>query len=120
MLRAWKGGNNYTDYGELYLTDDEWEKWKALGEPIHERVVEAYKDDDKRWRYMRFRDDKDDGNHISTVESVIESISDAVSREELEQACPEIRAKWKHRHDPSRLSPAEDAAKKRRIDSISS
>jgi mRNA guanylyltransferase len=67
---------------------------------------------------MRFRDDKDDGNHISTVESVIESIGDAVTKEELLRVCPEIRARWKHRDDPSQPY-SDESNKKRRLDSSS-
>lgn len=35
------------------------------------------------WRFMRYRDDKPDGNHQSTVNNVLRSIQDAVSKEEV-------------------------------------
>ncbi|ANB13047.1 Ceg1p [Sugiyamaella lignohabitans] len=96
-LYAWHGGQVHKPYGKLFLTDEEWEKLKQLNEPLDERVIECYQDSEGRWRYLRFRGDKDTGNHISVVEKVLESIKDAVSKEELLAACSTIRDRWKER-----------------------
>ena len=45
----------------------------------------------------RFRDDKTDANHISVVESVLESIQDAVTEDDLIGAAQGIRSAFKAR-----------------------
>ncbi|KAH9906382.1 mRNA capping enzyme [Xylariomycetidae sp. FL2044] len=99
-LLAHHGGgypNGYQYYGELHLEESEWEILKNLGDPLDERVVEAYMDSQKRWRFYRFRDDKSDGNHISVVSNVIDSIRDAVTKEDLLNSAKSIRDNWKAR-----------------------
>ena len=51
----------------------------------------------RRWRFHRFRDDKMEANHISTFNSVIESIEDHVTEEDLLREADEIRRCWKGR-----------------------
>jgi len=46
---------------------------------------------------MRFRDDKKEANHTTTVDSVIESISDRVTEKDLIAAARGIRDEWKRR-----------------------
>lgn len=82
---------------ELYLTEDEWESLKSLGDPLQDRIVECYLDEEKRWRLYRFRDDKSEANHVSTVNSVLESIKDAVTQWELMAAAKGIKDGWKMR-----------------------
>lgn len=96
-LLAHHGSNVYRPFGALHLEDDEWEILKAFNEPLDERIVEVYMDSQKRWRFYRFRDDKSDGNHISVVNSVIESIQDAVTRDELLNLSKMVRDNWKAR-----------------------
>lgn len=99
-LLAHHGGgwpNGYQYYATMYLESSEWETLKGLGDPLDERVVEAYMDSQKRWRFYRFRDDKTDGNHITVVNSVIESIRDGVTKEDLLAAAKTIRDNWKAR-----------------------
>ncbi|TAQ85765.1 hypothetical protein B7494_g5919 [Chlorociboria aeruginascens] len=84
-------------FATMYLKEEEWEDLKRLGEPLDARVVECYMDAQKRWRYMRFRDDKKEANHASTVESVIESITDRVTEKDLISAAKGIRDEWKRR-----------------------
>ena len=93
------GGDNDTDiwFSVLHLEPEEWEKLKALGEPLQERIVECYMDDRKRWRFMRFRDDKDKGNFHRVVESVIQSIRDRVTANELMENSAAIKTAWKSR-----------------------
>lgn len=96
-LLANHGGGNYQFFDMLYLEDSEWEAMKALGDPLDERVVEVYMDSQKRWRFYRFRDDKPDGNHISVVNSVIDSIRDGVTRDDLVNHSKSVRDNWKAR-----------------------
>lgn len=84
-------------FDTMFVEADEWDSLKALGEPLNDRIVECYKDSQKRWRYMRFRDDKTTANHTSTVDSVIESINDRVTKEDLIAAAAGIRDSWKAR-----------------------
>jgi len=97
---GWPDGYRY--YADLHLDDGEWEMLKSLGDPLDERVVEVYMDREKRWRFYRFRDDKFEGNHISVVNSVIESIRDGVSRDELIASAKGIRDNWKAREQQQR------------------
>lgn len=101
VLKVWHGGDNYAllsaDGGTntyMHVSDDEWEQMKSLQEPLDDRVVECYMDDQKRWRYMRFRDDKENGNHKDIFHKVMGSIRDGVSQEELLAACSAIKKNW--------------------------
>ncbi|CAD6501822.1 BgTH12-02068 [Blumeria graminis f. sp. triticale] len=91
------GGREDPWYGTMYVEPSEWESLKALQQPLNDRIVECSMDPQRRWRYMRFRDDKTEANHTSTVESVIESITDRVTKQDLMNAAPKIREKWKQR-----------------------
>jgi mRNA guanylyltransferase len=94
-------------YSTMFIDPDQWESLKSLQQPLDDRIVECYMDDKKRWRYMRFRDDKTTANHTSTVESVIESITDRVTEQDLIAAAKGIRDEWKRRA-------AEEQAKERK------
>jgi len=98
LLSVYHGDSKYENFGEMYVTDEEWENLKNLGQPLDEEIVECCMDEEKRWRFMRFRRDKKDANHISTVLSVIESIKDAVGEDELIRCWGEIRDAWKRRN----------------------
>ncbi|KAG9236858.1 mRNA capping enzyme, catalytic domain-containing protein [Amylocarpus encephaloides] len=100
-------------YGTLQLDPGEWDSLKALQEPLNDRIVECYMDGDKRWKYMRFRDDKENANHTSTVESVIESITDRVTQEDLINAQAGIRDEWKRRAAEEHARQRKEAEKKR-------
>ncbi|KAI1822932.1 mRNA capping enzyme [Xylaria intraflava] len=104
-LFAHHGGgwpNGYQYYADLHLEENEWEILKSLGDPLDERVVEAYMDTQKRWRFYKFRDDKEEGNHITVVNSVIESIRDGVTKEDLLAAAKSMRDHWKAREQQRR------------------
>ncbi|KAF2836721.1 mRNA-capping enzyme subunit alpha [Patellaria atrata CBS 101060] len=99
------GNRDLRNYTELYVTWQEWEVMKSLNEILDDRIIECYRDMEGRWRYKaeedrrpRFRDDKSDANHISTVIKVIESINDGVSTEDLLAAEFDIKKGWKLRH----------------------
>ncbi|KAK0629752.1 mRNA capping enzyme, catalytic domain-containing protein [Bombardia bombarda] len=96
MVNAGQG--NYKRFDEpLYIAEDEWDKLKALGDPLQDRVIECGLDEQRRWRLHRFRDDKLEANHITTVTSVMESIHDAVSEGDLLNAAKGIKDSWKLR-----------------------
>ena len=87
----------YRHFGEMYVPPSEWDDLKSLGIPLDNTIVECYKDEQGRWRYHRIRDDKNDANHISTVDKVLESIEDRVSADDLIRAAPAIKSAWKTR-----------------------
>ena len=93
-----RGGNDEILYGTIFVEAQEWEDMKALNKPLDDRIVECYLDQQNRWKFLRFRDDKKEANHISTVESVMESIQDKVSKDDLLRVAPKIRDSWKKRH----------------------
>ena len=88
---------DYRLFGEMHVTQPEWESLKALQKPLDDTIVECSQDGQGRWRYLRFRDDKNDANHISTVEKVLESIQDRVTDEDLIRTAPAIKTAWKKR-----------------------
>jgi len=107
------GKGDYRHYADLYLTDDEWLAMKSLKQQLDGRIIECFIDDEGRWRFKRephggprFRDDKEEANHVSTLWKVLESIEDGVSEQELCAAASSIREAWKERH------PEEDRVKR--------
>ncbi|WPH03032.1 mRNA capping enzyme, alpha subunit [Acrodontium crateriforme] len=100
------GGNRgYQVFAALHVTAAEWNGFKSLGQQLDGRVIECYRDASTgNWRPKmedngtpRFRDDKKDANHISTVNSVLESIEDAVSEQDLIAQKDAIRGPYKQR-----------------------
>lgn len=109
------GRDEYQPHGELYVSPEEWEKFKGFNRPIQDSIVECFLEQvdavamngmnghntpngtAKRWRFHRFRDDKEEANHISTFESVIGSIEDHVTEQDLRKHEKEIRDRWKAR-----------------------
>lgn len=99
-LTVYKGGSGpdaYEPFGDVYIAEDEWETLKGLGDPLNDRIVECNQDEQGRWRIVRFRDDKHEANHKTTVASVLESIRDRVSEKDLYRAAGPIRDSWKAR-----------------------
>ena len=106
------GDNDYRFFGEMYVTFEEWERMKSSGKPLQDAVVECYLEvppavnghatngngnASKRWRFYRIREDKENGNFHTIVQSVMESIEDHVTEEDLLEAAPDIRTAWKRR-----------------------
>ena len=93
------GGSDeeYKKFNDAYITEDEWETLKGLGDPLNDRIVECNIDDQERWRIVRFRDDKHKANHQTTVLSVQQSIKDRVDETDLYKAAGRIRDSWKAR-----------------------
>ncbi|KAK7556903.1 mRNA-capping enzyme subunit alpha [Phyllosticta citricarpa] len=103
-LYVFYGNGEYRSFAPLYVTDEDWEIMKAIDQQLDGRVIECYKDTEGRWRFKRtddgkphFRDDKPEANHISTVDKVLESIDDAVSKEDLTRNEMRIREAFKKR-----------------------
>ncbi|KAK9458766.1 mRNA capping enzyme, catalytic domain-containing protein [Lipomyces oligophaga] len=95
--------SQYEYFSDLYLTPQEWSDLKSLEEPLNGRIVECSFDINlKKWRYMRFRDDKPSANHKSVVQKVFESVLDNVTKEDLLKASAEIRDAWKKREAKER------------------
>ncbi|OAA43097.1 mRNA capping enzyme, alpha subunit [Metarhizium rileyi] len=97
MIYLGDSGEKYEFFDDLFLTEDEWEILKSLGDPLDDRIIECNQDDQGRWRLLRFRDDKHEANHRSTVISVLESIKDRVSEKDLYKSAGPIRDSWKAR-----------------------
>ncbi|KAK5050611.1 hypothetical protein LTR84_003893 [Exophiala bonariae] len=119
------GNDKYAYIDDMFVTPEEWEEWKSLNRPLQDSIVECFQEDvlrdksplngtttngdaayssgnTRRWRFHRFRDDKTDANHISTYESVIQSIHDHVTEEDLLANAEGIRSAWKIRDAAAR------------------
>jgi len=112
------GRGDYRNFAALHVTPAEWDAMKALNQQLDERIIECFKDRRGRWRFKkekdgspRFRDDKTDANHVSTVTSVLSSIEDGVSEQDLLARGVEIRDAWKVR-DARIASEAKAAAER--------
>ncbi|KAI9477758.1 MAG: mRNA-capping enzyme subunit alpha [Benjaminiella poitrasii] len=99
-LLVWQGENNYTFFSELGITDQEWhDQFGDKPTYMDGKIIECNYDPELQqrlnlkspWRFMRFRNDKSDGNHQSTVNNVLRSIEDAVTKEELIECMPRIK-----------------------------
>ncbi|CAL1705163.1 unnamed protein product [Somion occarium] len=101
-LHVWCGDRNgipqYEMYDVLRVEDDEWDRMKASGEQLDERIVEVHWDPAKEcWRLMRFRDDKPAGNHKTVVDAIIKSIADGVEKDEVRPCFKD--GDWYRRYD---------------------
>jgi mRNA guanylyltransferase len=104
-LLIYHGKDDYRHYADLFLNEEEWNAMKSLNQQLDGRIIECYIDDDGRWRFKReadgsprFRDDKPEANHVSTLFKVMESIEDGVSEQDLCGAAAAIKQAWKVRH----------------------
>jgi len=91
-------------FATLHVTVAEWEQMKLHSlqqqDGLDGAIVECYKDNEHRWRFHRFRNDKKEANHITTVKKVLESIEDGVEEQELIDVAGEVRTAWKSRNNP--------------------
>jgi mRNA guanylyltransferase len=96
--------HEYQRFDRLFMTDEEWEAMKKINQLLDGRILECYRDEHGRWRMKReadgsprFRDDKENPNHVSVVQKVLDSIADGVTEEELIGQETAIRAASKER-----------------------
>ncbi|KAI8997566.1 mRNA capping enzyme, catalytic domain-containing protein [Pilobolus umbonatus] len=112
-LLVWQGGDSYVFFSRLGITDREWkEKFSDRPNYMDGKIIECNYDPELEskldlqspWRFMRYRDDKQDGNHQSTVDNVLRSINDAVTKEQLIECMPRIKEGWdsRRRNDEKR------------------
>lgn len=116
-LYIFHGQGNYSYVDDLYVTDEDWENMKSKNYPLQDAIIECFVEntpqtngyngangdnDRRRWRYHRLREDKDEANHVSTYDSVKESIQDNVTEQLLLDRADEIRLSWKERNTSSR------------------
>jgi mRNA guanylyltransferase len=95
------GQEDYRPFAPMFVDETEWDWIKGEGERhggLPEKIVECHLDARQRWRFMRIRDDKTHGNHISVIHKVLESIKDGVTREQLEQNAFHAKKAYKARH----------------------
>lgn len=119
--RPFRGGT------KLHLTDEEWEAIKRMGQQIDWRIIECWREKETgHWRPKiepdgtpRYRDDKAHANHVTIAESVLESIEDAVSKEDLINAYDTIRNAWKAREAAAKKSKEAAVREKQRQNSTS-
>jgi len=120
-LLVFHGNGRNEHFADLYVTDREWNMMKSMNQMLDGRIIECYKDSQQRWRFKtekdgtpRFRDDKREANHISTVRSVLESIEDAVSEKQLVDNAKEVARRWKDR--ATALAKKRQEEEKRRVE----
>ncbi|KAF1961927.1 hypothetical protein CC80DRAFT_488310 [Byssothecium circinans] len=83
--------NDYRPFQhDLTVTPEEWTMLKSLNQRLDGRIIECYRNAEGQWKFKkdddgtpRWRDDKSDANHISTVNSVLDSIEDPVTEQDL-------------------------------------
>ena len=88
----------------MYVPTADWEKIQGSVEgevPLEGAIIECRWDKKVgtagRWRFMRFRMDKEKANFIDVAKNVQESIKDGVSKEELVSWAVDIKAGWRQR-----------------------
>lgn len=132
VLHGKSAGNSdpYQHFANLNITPHEWELLKGLQQRLDGRIIECYRTIEGEWKYKpesdgtpRWRDDKKDANHISTVQSVLESIRDPVtegmllgSEEAIKKAVYSMQGRGdKYVPPPAQQHDGERDAKKRKF-----
>lgn len=125
QLLVQHNNNDYQHFAVLALTIDEWNILKSLNQRLDGRIIECYRTPAGQWKYKteadrtpRWRDDKKDANHISTVKSVLASIENPVTEPDLlsyEQKIKEAVYRVQGRPLPSQTGDDEREAKKRKF-----
>lgn len=104
-LLVYHGNKDYRTFAKLHLTEEEWEVMKGMNQKFDHRIIECWREKETgNWRPKidgdgtpRFRDDKEHANHNTVVDSVLQSIEDAVTEDDLIAAFNPIRTAWKAR-----------------------
>ncbi|TPX33101.1 hypothetical protein SmJEL517_g03914 [Synchytrium microbalum] len=108
------GEPTYQRIGELTLDDALRDEWKAHP-PQSGRIAECRYDSSAttHWKFSRWRDDKDEANHISVYAKIMQSIADAVAKEELIATSTDIQRAW-YARDGKPLPPSSDVSSLKR------
>jgi mRNA guanylyltransferase len=124
QLHIMHNKNEYQPFANLTLTPAEWKILKSLNQRLDGRIIECYRTEAGQWKYKteadgspRWRDDKKDANHISTVNSVLASIEAPVTEMDL---LGNAEAIWNNVYRPLGKAPpvshdGEREAKKRKF-----
>ncbi|KAJ4363559.1 Dcp1p-Dcp2p decapping enzyme complex alpha subunit [Neocucurbitaria cava] len=117
--------NNYQPFATLSVRPDEWDMLKGLNQRLDGRIIECYRHPNGQWMFKkegdgtpRWRDDKKDANHISTVNSVLASIENPVTELDLLENQENIKKedyarKGKEYYPPQDGSGERDAKKRK-------
>lgn len=94
--------DTYFKFGVMHVSEDDWPRLELEklrhNNTLEGLVVECILDEQKRWRFMRVRDDKQHGNHITVIEKILQSIEDGVTMQELKLCSLQMKKAWKQRH----------------------
>lgn len=125
QLLVQHNNNDYRPFAELHVTPAEWNIMKSLNQRLDGRIIECYRSPAGQWKFKaeadgtpRWRDDKKDANHISTVNSVLASIENPVTETDLlgnEQKIKEAVYRIQGRPLPPHAGDDEREAKKRKF-----
>ncbi|KNE56348.1 hypothetical protein AMAG_02168 [Allomyces macrogynus ATCC 38327] len=103
-LHLWEGQDRHRF--QAYLEVDN-QQLRDLLSRSNGKIIECNWDSEhQRWQYMRFREDKNTGNHTDVYRKILHSIQDGVTREELEAHAPIIKSNWKMREATGTVTPA--------------
>ncbi|ORX66075.1 mRNA capping enzyme alpha subunit [Linderina pennispora] len=102
-LLAWHGGNDYRPFAKMAMRPEDWDRTFSRISSFSGSIVEVSYTPDycppHVWKFMRFRNDKPHGNHISVVDKIIASINDSMELDELLAEMPRIRTEWMKRNN---------------------
>jgi mRNA guanylyltransferase len=132
MLMIQHNNNKYEHFADLHFTEQDWEMLKSLNRRLDGRIIECFRNEQGRWCFKReddgtprWRDDKKEANHITTVSSVLESIENPVTEQDLlsasagiKAAVYRIRAEEQERQKQWAQDQAEREAKKRKFSEV--
>jgi mRNA guanylyltransferase len=123
-LLVWQGEKGYKFFDQLGITEEEWhEQFGKNPKYMDGKIIECNYDPELQqqlnlsspWRFMRFRDDKLDGNFQTVVDNVLNSIRDAVSKDELIEHMPNIKKAWAKRKQESKQVDERQIKKQRHL-----
>ncbi|TPX39850.1 hypothetical protein SeMB42_g06221 [Synchytrium endobioticum] len=89
------GDSRFERVGQLTLDEEERDIWRQ-NPPCDGSIAECRYDPsaETEWRFSRWRNDKVEANHISTFKKIMESIQDAVGKEDLLAHSLNIQKAW--------------------------
>lgn len=81
-------GNRHQDIGPLTLDSEMEEDWLSNPREYEGKIVECRYDPlwPGNWKFARFRDDKDTANFVDVLKSIMQSIADNVSKDQVRKS----------------------------------